>query len=81
MELTNTIDMMLSADYRERFRAEYHQLKIRYEKLHNLLVKADAGKLDFTPTCPIALLKDQKASMGKYLYTLEVRALIEGIEL
>jgi hypothetical protein len=81
LELKDTIEMMQSADYKERFRAEYYQTKIRYNKLHNMLVKADAGKLEFTPTCPLDLLRDQKANMGKYLYCLEVRAQIEGVEL
>lgn len=81
MELKNTIEMMQSADYKERFKAEYHQTKIRYEKLHRMLTKADAGTLEFTPSCPLALLKEQKANMGKYLYCLEVRAEIEGVDL
>ena len=81
MELKDTIEMMQSADYKERFKAEYWQTKIRYNKLHNMLVKADAHTLDFTPTCPLDLLRDQKANMGKYLYCLEVRAEIEGIKL
>lgn len=81
MDLKDTVEMMQSADYKERFKAEYHQTKIRYDKLHKMIVKADAGTLEFTPTCPIALLKEQKAAMGKYLYCLEVRAQIENIEL
>lgn len=81
MELKDTIEMMNSADYKERFIAEYQQTKIRYTKLHNMLVKADAGTLDFTPTCPLDLLREQKAAMGKYLYCLEVRAQIENVEL
>ena len=81
MELKDTIEMMNSADYKERFKAEYQQTKIRYTKLHNMLVKADAHTLDFTPTCPLELLREQKAAMGKYLYCLEVRAEIEGIKL
>lgn len=81
MELKDTIEMMQSADYKERFKAEYQQTKIRYTKLHNMLVKADAHTLDFTPTCPLDLLREQKAAMGKYLYCLEVRAEIEGIKL
>ena len=81
MELNDTIEMMNSADYKERFKAEYHQTKIRYEKLHKMLAKADAGTLDFTPTCPLDFLREQKANMGKYLYCLEVRAEMEGINL
>lgn len=81
MELKDTIEMMNSSDYKERFKAEYYQTKIRYNKLHKMIVKYDAGTLEFTPTCPVELLKDQKSNMGKYLYYLEVRAEIEGISL
>ena len=68
-------------DYKDRMRNEYIELKDKYDKLHRMLVKYDAGKLDFTPTCPIELLREQASMMGKYLYILETRALIEGIEL
>lgn len=81
MELKDTIEMMQSEDYKERFKAEYYQTKIRYNKLHKMIVKADARKLEFEPTCPLALLKEQKANMGRYLYCLEVRAITEGIDL
>lgn len=81
MELKDTIEMMNSADYKERFRAEYYQTKIRYEKLHKMTVKYEAGTLNFTPTCSPELLKKQKSFMGQYLNCLEVRAEIEGIEL
>lgn len=76
-----TIDLMRSGDYKERFKAEYHQTKIRYDKLHKMLIKAEAGTLDFKPTCSLSLLTDQKHFMGNYLHVLEVRAEIEGIEL
>ena len=68
-------------DYKGRMKAEYKELKDRYDKLHKMLVKYDAGKLEFTPTCPIELLKEQAAAMGRYLYILETRALIEGVDL
>lgn len=79
--INETKDLMTSADYKERFIAEYWQTKIRYEKLHNMVVQYEAGTLDFTPTCPLDLLKEQKSAMGKYLYCLEVRAQIEKINL
>lgn len=81
MEVKDTVAMMNSADYKERFKAEYQQTKIRYDKLHRMLVKHDAGKLEFTPSCPINLLREQKAAMGQYLNCLEIRAEIEGVEL
>lgn len=81
MELKETVELMNSSDYKERFIAEYWQTKSRYEKLHNLVVKHDANKLDFELSCPIDLLKEQLSYMGRYLYCLEVRAQIEEIKL
>lgn len=81
MELKDTIGMMTSGDYKERFKAEYWQTKIRYEKLHRFCVKYEAGTLDFEPDCPLSLLVDQKKYMGQYLHSLELRAEIEGIDL
>ena len=80
-ELKETIELMTSADYKERFKAEYYQTKIRYEKLHKMVVKMEAGTLEFEPTCSAEIFKDQLAAMGKYLYILEVRAQIEGVVL
>ena len=80
-DLMSTVDLMASDDYKERFKAEYYQTKIRYDKLHTMIVKYDAGVLDFEPTCPINVLKEQAKYMGLYLYQLEVRAHMEGIEL
>ena len=68
-------------DWKERVQLEYKQLKERYDKLHNMIVKYEAGTLEFTPNCPIDLLKEQAAAMGKYLYVLAVRAQIEDIDL
>lgn len=79
-ELKDTIEMMNSSDYRERFKAEYYQLKIRIEKLNNILVKYRAGTLDFTPSCNIWVLQDQLCAMRNYLDDLQVRAEMEGIE-
>ena len=73
--------MMQSEDFKERFKAEYYQTKIRYEKLHKMIIKAEAGTLNFEPKCPISLFIEQKRRMGEYLYYLEIRAEIEGIEL
>lgn len=81
MELKDTIEMMNSNDYKERFKAEYQQTKIRYDKLDAMTVKYEAGTLSFTPTCSIELLKDQKKHMGNYIRCLKIRAEIEGIEL
>ena len=81
MELKDTIEMMNSNDYKERFKAQYQQTKIRYDKLDAMTVKYEAGTLSFTPTCSLELLKDQKKHMGNYIRCLKIRAEIEGIEL
>lgn len=68
-------------DYKERMKKEYWQLKERYDKLHNMCIKYEARTLDFTPTCSLELLKEQKGAMGNYLRILEIRAEIEGVKL
>ena len=68
-------------DYKERMKDEYWQLKDRYNKLHNMCIKYEAGTLDFEPTCSLELLTKQMVAMGEYLYCLEVRAQVEGIML
>ena len=81
MELKDTIELMTSNDYKERFQAEYYQTKIRYKKLHNMIIKMEAGTLEFEPKCDLELLKSQCSNMGAYLYMLEIRAEKEGISL
>ena len=80
MELKDTIELMNSEDYKERFKAEYLQAKIRYDKLDAMTVKYEAGTLNFTPSCSLELLKEQKKYMGNYIRTLRIRAEIENIE-
>lgn len=46
-----------------------------------MLVKYEAGTLDFKPNCSLELLKKQKSLMGQYLNILEIRAEIEKISL
>ena len=81
IELKDTVEMMGSDDYKERFVAEYAQLKIRYKKLYAVLEKYAADKLDFKPTCPIEILYEQLDHMEAYLNILKIRAKYEGIEL
>lgn len=80
-ELKDTIEMMTSPDYKDRFKAEYWQNVIRYRKLKAMLEKWDLGLLDFEPTCPRSLYYDQIASMYEYICLLEQRALKEHIDL
>lgn len=81
MELKDTVTMMNNLDYKERFKAEYHQLKIRLEKLTVMLKKLDEGTLEFEPNSPTTVLITQRSHMEAYLNCLEVRAAAEGIQL
>lgn len=81
MELKDTISMMDNADYKERFKAEYFQVKIRLEKLKAMIDKWDNGKLEFKPTCPREIYSFQVQYMKKYMDTLVIRASIEGVDL
>ncbi len=67
-------------NYKQRFINEYVELKDRYNKLHKMLIKYDAGILEFAPTCPINILREQESIMFKYLNILETRAIIEDVE-
>ena len=80
-ELKETAPMMNSLDYKERFLAEYFQLKIRYEKLETMIENWDAGILKFAPTCPRAIYNFQLRAMKDYLDTLIIRAKLENINL
>ena len=85
MELKDTVNLMCSDDYKERFKAEYYQTKVRYEKLksfNNRIMAADMVRMPMPEhTCPEHLLRDQQRIMGEYLGLLELRAVIENIEL
>lgn len=90
MEFNDTVEQMQSADYKERFKAEYWQTKIRYERLkafNNKIKAAESTKLMSNPVempehdCPYDMLMRQQSVMGEYLHILEVRAIIEGVEL
>ena len=81
-----TVEGMLSADYREGFKAEYQQTKIRYEELKALNNRIEAEKITKKTglpahDCPDTILRAQQAAMGEYLHILEVRAEIENIKL
>lgn len=81
MELNDTVKMMNSDDYKERFRAEYCQTVIRYGKLKNMLDRWDDGNLNFTPTCPRSTYNMQIRAMADYIAVLEARAVMEDIDL
>ncbi len=77
--LKDTVELMNSSDYKERFIAEYQQLVIRYKGLRNMLDKWDRGELEFKPTCPRSTYNMQIKAMTDYIAILEARAVMEGI--
>lgn len=81
MELKDTVQQMLSEDYRDRFKAKYYQVKIRYDKLVDMLDRWDKGQLSFLPTCPRELLCRQVTVMEDYMDLLIERSIAEGIDL
>lgn len=98
MDMNKIIKMMQSEDYKERFKAEYWQLKDRYEKLKVFNTKIEAAQAVRRPIdpwedrsevivempkhdCPEWLLRNQQSTMGEYLHILEMRAVIEGVDL
>ena len=81
MELNETIDLMISEDYKDRFKAEYFQVKTRFDKLCAMYSHMKNGTLDFEPTCPIEIYTKQLDAMAQYVDILEKRARLEGINL
>lgn len=81
MKLVDTVEMMNSSDYKERFKAEYAQLVIRYYGLRNMLEKWDNGTLEFEPTCPRSTYNLQIKAMTDYIAVLESRAVMENVDL
>lgn len=77
--LFDTIEPMMSTDYRKRFIAEYNQLLIRETKLEHLLNTWDT--LEFKPCCAKGLLEKQLDTMKQYRYILEDRAKVERVKL
>ena len=79
--MKNINELLNSEDYKDRFKGDYYQLEDKLTKLGNILDKWDNGILEFEPTCPKELLKEQFYIMRKYLTILEIRAAKEDIKL
>ena len=86
MKLTDTVELMNSDDFKDRFRAEYHQLTIRLSELEKMLRET---KFDYAlsflnhsfPNRSYDLLHEQAVYMKQYQHVLEKRASIEDIDL
>ena len=80
MELKDTVELMISDDYNDRFRAEYYQLEVRIDKLQTMLEKYKNNQLDFVPKCSYDLLSKQLEAMVQYRDCLLERSIIEDID-
>lgn len=80
-ELSQTAGMMISGDYKERFKAEYAQVVLRYQRLKDMLTEWDNDTLGFEPTCPRSTYNMQIKAMTDYIAILEARAVMENIVL
>lgn len=78
MELKDTVDLMLSDNYKDRLAAEYLQLKIREVKLATFLDAFQAGDVKLTHK-QVQNLASQHRIMVLYLEVLEARAKDEGV--
>lgn len=74
VELKDTVELMLSDDYKKRLLAEYIQVNVRAVKLMEF-IKNNKSNDD------IQLLKDQLMTMCGYILMLRKRADIEDIDL
>lgn len=75
------IKLIQSDDYKERMAGEYQEIVKRVVKLNIMIGKYESGRLEFTPTCPLSLLKKQFEVMQEYASILEWRAVIENVDL
>lgn len=81
MGLEETVAGMTSLDYKDRFIAEYAQLKLREAKLKKMLSDWGNNLLTFEHPVPRCVYETQLEGMNTYASALEIRALIEEIDL
>ena len=80
-ELKDTVAGMTSADYKERFKAEYMQAVIRLAKLTKVIDDYYKKTISFRLDCPIEVLEEQQNILSDYIAILSNRAGYEGIDL
>ena len=79
--LSSTAELMSSTDYKDRFKAEYYQTKLRYFGLESMIHEYNCGTLRFEPKCDISIYESQLKVMEEYIDILEQRAEIDDINL
>jgi len=79
--LAETVDLMLSNDPDERFKAEYFQLENRFIALNEMLVEWDLGRLDPVPKGDRFTYGNMLGHMREYLQLMVRIAKARGIDL
>ena len=80
MKLDETVNLMCSNDFKDRFIAEYIQLVIRLSKLDAVFNNTSDTRFEVDDITKALMLK-QRDAMGSYKICLEKRADILGIDL
>ena len=80
MKLDETVNLMCSHDFKDRFIAEYAQLVIRLSKLNDVLNNTSYTRFEVDDITRDLMLK-QRDAMESYKECLEKRADIVGIDL
>ena len=75
------VPLILSSDYKERFKGEVYELSRRSQALEDIFKKNEEGKLDFELKSGTTALEKQLKSMKEYLEVLKLRATLEDISL
>lgn len=80
MTLAETINMMVSGDWRQRLRSEYYQTIIRHNKLKKFImqVRGDPGNY---PNVSIDLLLHQAKLLEKLEEDLRIRCELQRIDI
>ena len=79
--LEETVDLMLSSNPDDQFKAEYYQLENRFIALNEMLTEWDVGRLDPTPKGDRYTYGQALGNMRGYLQTLALLAKARGIDL
>lgn len=79
--LAETVDLMLSSDPDDQFKAEYFQLENRFIALNEMLVEWDIGRLDPVPKGDRYTYGNMLGHMREYLKIMASLAKVRGIDL
>lgn len=77
METSEVLNVNKDA-YNANLMSNYGALREAYRSFHQIIIKHEAGTLDYTPKASLEVLKQIASHVGQALYWLEVHGEIEG---